>query len=355
MHAIERLLLYAVSVGCAVLLFWGGESPWSAPSAGQVPSPRLREQTPPAHQASSTRLKMAAEREDDIVLADKQGRPRLELGLSTRGQPRLLMRNAEGTPVVQLEVTPEGIGRVQVSNNRQSAELATGHDGGLALTIRDEFRTVARFGLTTDGDVELVLQATSKTPRVVLLSDDQGTAEITTRTALGRSGPSLSTNQQGDAAIGILDREGEFGPVMHQFRDGLKEIAVLGDANRPTGPNMVLAPDGTSIISVRHANGQPATSMLTARDGIAVVAASNPQGSQQAVLRVDAKGNASFGVIEGEPQPPAVPDRPPRPRLPADRLIQNEARTTPPAVALHKHQSGIERSVLGRTSGNDRP
>jgi hypothetical protein len=320
----ERLLLYAVALGMAVLLIF--DSNVESKSSG---SPRSEAASPVGtvaserHDRSTTLDGPIEDFETDeplsaesppIILTDALGRSRIELRMGDRGQPEIVLLSETGEAVVALRADSDQGAELVLQTGERYAVLRNERTGNLVFELQGEDGAHTRMTVSKSGDTEMSWGRVDGV-RMLARTGIDGTAELALRGTDGKSGPTLSLDKTGDSSIRLVGPGGVPGPAMHLFQDGLGQVAIDGHGSE-SGPSMIRLPDGVAIMSVRLENGQPGAAMVASPDGSSVVATTSKDGKQQAALRIDAEGQATMSVTKpakGDRNPqkpvPVIPDR----------------------------------------------
>ncbi len=331
MYALERILLYAVALTSAVLMF-GTESRLKEPESA-ANSPTQDDPLSFAEGIDETSRGSGVERRaissgnsnESFVLKDRRGQRRLEITLGSDDQPQILLNDSKGQAVISLRVEDDGHGRISLRHFNQRVKIGPDNRGDLAVVIEGDEREEIRLALSAEGEAKLITKGRSPAT-VALSSRANGAADIQIHQGSGTGGPLMSVQKNGEAAIGIANSKREYGPVMHLFPDGLGQLTINGPGSA-SGPTLIRTPDGTSIVSVRYPNGRPAASMIGSPAGASLLAVTNTTGTQQAALRAEQSGKVGIGVTESKDDPKSPPKplpQPKPPKVPHIELIRHQ-------------------------------
>ncbi len=300
----ERVLLYSVAAGLAAVLLIGGDGERKATTlhvedirnVRSVPTalaPAVSVGTAPERIAPSVVGATESYRES-LIIADRQGRPRIEMRVDDRGQPEIVMRSETGDSVLALRTDSAEEAEIVLKTRAGQATLRNERSGLLMFELRGKHKAHTRMTVLETGETEL---STGRPDGglALLRSDVDGVVEMGIRGPDGKSGPSMSWEPSGEAFMRVVGKDGTSGPLMQLFPDGLGQIAINGGGSE-SGPSMMRLPDGVAVVSVRLSNGEPGAAMVASPDGTSVVAATSPDGKQRAELRIDAEGNARSTV-----------------------------------------------------------
>ncbi len=298
MSTTERVMLYAVALVVGGMLVLD-RGATDATSA----KPVLREQVLPARKPSI-----------DRPASDSANLPS-EKPLPESVAPK----------TVELETTPSGASPrhnamepivIQDTSGHPRIELLVNDDGQAQLVLRSSNGEPGVI-LTVDADGDSVATIThgDRTGKLLATRDGNLSLALTGRqsgfeavvsddggsqlllTGLENAKTAVSVAPNGDAEVRITGSRSATEAIMRVLNDGLGQITLRGK-DLEDGPNMMRLADGVAILSTQLPGGKPGGSMITSPDGASVIAVQSPDGKNSASLRMNSAGQAKISETE---------------------------------------------------------
>ena len=107
----------------------------------------------------------------------------------------------------------------------------------------------------------------------------------------------VSVAPNGDAEVRVTGSKSGTEAIMRVMNDGVGQVTVRGK-DLDDGPNMMRLADGVAILSTQLSDGKPGGSMVTSPDGASVIAVKSADGKSSASLRMNNTGKAEISATE---------------------------------------------------------
>ena len=254
-------------------------------------------------------------------------------------QPNIDRPRPDGASPASANPLPRTAVPVTAATEKSPGALSPQHNAMEPIIIQDDAgHPRIELLVNEDGQAQLVLRSSDGEPGVILAVDANGDSMATILRG-DRSGKILAT-RQGDLSLTLTSRQSGFeatvsddggsrllltgldqaqtaisvGPngdaeirvtgsrstaeaIMRVLNDGLGQVTLRGK-DAEDGPNMMRLADGVAILSTQLPGGKPGGSMVTSPDGASVIAVQSMDGKNSASLRMNSAGQAKISATE---------------------------------------------------------
>jgi hypothetical protein len=323
MRATERVMLYAVAlvVGGMLVLDRGATEATSATTAP-------REQVLLAQRSNIDRPHLNADNP-----APKRPVPK------TVAPETVVPETVAPETVAPETVAPETMAPVTVAPEKSPGAISPRHSSMEPIVLQDAAgHPRIELLVNDDGQAQLVLRSSSGEPGVILAVDADGDSvakiirgdhmgkiiasregdislTLTSRqsgfeaavssdggshlqlTGLENAQAAILVAPNGDAEMRITGSKLAAEALMRVLNDGLGQITVRGK-DSDDGPNMMRLADGVAIMATQLPDGKPGGSMVTSPNGTSMIAVKSLDGKNSASLRMSSDGKAEISATE---------------------------------------------------------
>ena len=157
-----------------------------------------------------------------VLIRDKAGRVRMDMGTWKDGSPRLLFAGASGTPRLEIRVGADETPSVELLDEKMKVRLSMDVGKlGPTLSVRDkDANPRVMMKLAKDGSPGLSLHDVSGRFRLVVGLEGNGTSRLTFSDSNENVRMVVGINKDGEPALGLTDTKGAVGFQIHLDKDG---------------------------------------------------------------------------------------------------------------------------------------
>jgi len=157
-----------------------------------------------------------------VVIRDKQGRVRMDMGTWKDGSPRLLFAGASGTPRLEIKMGANEAPSIDLLDENMKVRLSMDVGTlGPTLSVRDKDENPrVMMMLAKDGSPGLFLHDVSGRLRLMAGLESNGTSKLTFSDSNEKVRIVLGINLDGLPALGLTDTEGAVRFQIHLDKDG---------------------------------------------------------------------------------------------------------------------------------------